>query len=176
MGSEKKDIRSYDSKRYAWAIRAGVQGKADSYFISRRLIVLEKQGLGDLNDIEPTREAFYDAYKVIDPNKTRTAIAGIGGKSFRFAHEMQIGDLILYPQIKSRNVFVGFITNNYMYDVNDDYFPHQRNVECVRSFAKQTLSKSAQYELGAARTLFKYEKHINEIIEVVKNSDVKENS
>ncbi|MBT3234295.1 MAG: hypothetical protein HN356_15975 [Calditrichaeota bacterium] len=44
MSEIKVDLaKSLDSKKYAWAIRAGVQGNADSYFISKSLIVLENR-------------------------------------------------------------------------------------------------------------------------------------
>lgn len=148
----------------AWVIRAGVKGSADNYFLNSNRIVLNDPGLGNLTHIEPNRQAFYYAYRIIRPNETRTSIAGVGGKFFRFIHEMQVGDIVLYPSLITHDIYVGEITGKYSYVEQDTEFPHQRRVKWIASFPKKSLSKPAKYELGAARTLFKYKKHINEII------------
>jgi len=151
----------------AWVIRAGIAGGADSHFMRENIIVLRDQGLRDLSRIEPRREAFYQAYKAQEPNGSRTTIAGIGGKFFRFMHEMRLGDIVLYPRLRTREVFFGKIIGNYRFVEQNVEYPHQREVKWIASFPKDSLTQHAQYELGAARTLFQYKNNLVEILERV---------
>ena len=160
----------FDTINSVWVIRAGIGGVADNYFMKENSLVLEAQGLGDLNQIEPSREAFYQAYAATTQKKTRTAIAGIGGKFYRFLHEIQIGDIVLYPSLKTGEVCCGQITGKYRYVAKNKEFPHQRKVRWLTKFPKSSLSKAAQYELGAARTLFSYRKNLSEIIDKLKSA------
>jgi len=153
----------------AWVVRAGVGGTADSYFIEKNAVVLEDQGMGDLSQIEPVREAFYEAYSSMRQHETRTAIAGIGGKFYRFVHEMLIGDIVLYPSLKTKEVFCGMIIGEYKFVKKSQDFPHQRKVQWITKFPKDSLSRAAQYELGAARTLFKYQRNLSEIIDKLRS-------
>jgi len=160
-----KTAKKYDTVRFAWVIRAGINGSADSYFMDDSMIVLKDPGLGDLSKLEANRQSFYEAYRSIKPHDTHAGIAGIGGKFFRFVHEMQVGDIVLYPSLRTREVYVGEIKGKYRFVDKDVDFPHQRKVQWIISFPKTSLSKTARYEIGAARTLFKYQKHLDEILE-----------
>lgn len=160
----------FDTIDLAWVIRAGVSGSADTYFMNDNVIVLQDQGVGDLAQIEPTRQAFYKAYSSTKPDETRTSIAGIGGKFYRFVHEMQIGGIVLYPSLRLHEIYCGEITSEYLYVINNLEYPHQRKVQWITSFPKSILSKAAQYELGAARTLFRYKRNLDEVIDKLKSA------
>ncbi|NLE89795.1 MAG: hypothetical protein GX602_02480 [Dehalococcoidales bacterium] len=160
----------YDQQESAWVIRAGVGGAAESCFLEQNAVALEDQGMGDLSKIDPVREAFYEAYRSMNKHETRTAIAGIGGKFYRFVHDIQIGDVVLYPSLKTKEVFCGEIIGEYQFVKEDKDFPHQRKVHWITTFQKDSLSKAAQYELGAARTLFKYQKNLSEIIDKLRSA------
>jgi len=166
MSRPKKD----DACRIAWVIRAGIGGNADNRFITKKRLALSDPGLGDLSRIEPNRESFYRAYESVRPEDTRAAVTGIGGKFFRFAHQMQLGDVVLYPSSKTREVHVGVVIGKYMFAERDVEFPHQRKVRWMASFPKSSLSRTAQYELGAARTLFRYKRHLSEILQKIRKA------
>ena len=102
-----------DLDKSIWVIRAGVLANAEDYFMRKNRIVLEDPGLGDLSKLEPNRPSFYRAYKAIRPDETSTGISGIGGKFFRFVHEIKQGDIILYPSIRDKKVYAGEITGEY---------------------------------------------------------------
>jgi restriction system protein len=163
-------LKKFKQSQHLWVVRAGEKGSADDYFIKMNIIVLKKQGFEDLSQIEPTRQSFYQVYRSKNLDASRTAIAGIGGKFFRFIHEMKTGEFVLYPSLKNRMVYCGEIMGEYKYDRRHKEFPHQREIRWIASVPKKNLSKKAQHELGAARTLYKYKNNIKEIIENIINT------
>lgn len=154
-----------------WVIRAGIAGEADQLFLSEGMIILRDPGMGDLKKIPRRREAFYEAYRKLRPDETQTGIAGIGGKFFRFIHEVAVGDLVLYPRLKDSKLYIGRITGRYRYSKKlDKDFPHQRKVVWLASVPKLHLSAFAARELGAARTFFQMKTNVEEIRRLLKKS------
>lgn len=152
-----------------WVIRAGQKGAAHKSFMEGGVIALADPGLGNLSALERNRRAFYAAYKDRHPDVDRVAVSGIGGKFFRFIHEMQIGDYVLYPCIldNDRSIYFGVVAGSYSYNRSvDRWFPHRREVLWKCSIPKRRLSENAKRELGAARTFFRLIKHAHEIHEL----------
>jgi restriction system protein len=147
-----------------WSIRAGKGGNAHKLFLAERVIALSDASLGDLSRLEPTRDAFCAAYRKSHTDETRRGSGGIAGKFYRFSNEVRIGDLVLYPSLKSGTIYIGQVVGEYVYDetVSTD-FPHQRPVKWKYTVPKSELSKTARYELGAARTFFQFRRHVEEI-------------
>ena len=161
-------LSSSTASRPLWAIRAAKQPDAHPLFVEKDIVVLEDQGLGDLSKLGDDREAFYAAYRKVQPTSHRTSIAGIAGKFYRFAYEMQEGDLVLYPATRQKMIYVGIVTGLYQYDPSTSVaYPHQRSVRWVGSIANSSLSHGARLELGAARMLFQLKRHGGEILGLV---------
>ena len=152
-----------------WGIRAGIRGRAHLWFLEREVVGLSDPGMGDLRKILPDRQSFYTAYRRLRPGETRTGITGIGGKFFRFTHEIDIGDLIVYPSRYKGRIYVGRVAGQYTYSNQQiGNLPHQRSVKWLCNFLKSQLSKTAQRELGAARTFFEVKSHSVEISRLVR--------
>ena len=167
-------VKSTASSQSIWAIRAGKNGEVDELFLKHGQIVLSDPGLGDLSQLAPDRTTFYSAYRTLFPDAMETAVGGIGGKFFRFVHEIQIGDLVLYPSLKDRQVYIGKITGEYVFNPSLCFeFPHQRSVRWRYLVPKADLSQKAQRELGAARTFFKFKRHADEIKAMIVDKRVK---
>jgi restriction system protein len=163
-------------KQRIWGMRAGRKGSAHHLFLDLGLVVLEKQLLSDLNKFKDCRSSFYDAYCKLNPDEGKASIRGIGGKFYRFVHEIQIGDLVLYPCLFDKNIYVGKVTGSYFFDkdVKSD-FPHRRKIRWLCCFPKKLLSEMPKREIGAARTLFEVKKNVGEITHVIKtnSTDIK---
>jgi len=151
-----------------WVIRAGRNGEAHNFFMNHSMIVLSDAEMGDLSKLDHTRDIFYKTYREKHPRDTRTGSAGIAGKYFRFVHNVQIGDLVLYPALKSKLIYIGRVKGLYVYDESvDSDFPHHRSVRWELTIPKSILSETATRELGAARTFFKYKTHHDEIRQLI---------
>lgn len=151
-----------------WGIRAGIGGEAHSLFLKMSVIALLDAGLGDLLKFDATRESFYSSYRNLHPDETRTGTAGIGGKFYRFIHEVAVGDFIVYPAIVDKQVYVGVVTGEYIF-VESSKFKHQRAVNWTHSIPKHEFSKMACQELGAARTFFEFKRKSQELFEKMKD-------
>lgn len=154
----------------AWVIRAGENRAgtvkdAHHFFMTRNMIALSDSGLGDLSLLSPQREAFYTAYRKVHPHDSTHGSSSIAkGKYFRFVHEVQSGDYVLYLSVKEQRVYVATIVSGYRFDESEaTRLPHQREVQWKWVFPKQLLTDDGQGELGAARTFYQYKRHIDEV-------------
>ena len=155
----------------AWGIRAGKGGKAHNLFIDESVIALEDAELGDFRKFDANRESFCSAYRELHPEDTRSGSAGIVGKFFRFTHEISSGDLIVYPALPDKQVYVGEVTGAYEYVSSADY-PHQRQMKWKYLIPKREFSQTAQYELGAARTFFQFKNNVDELVQKMNDKSV----
>jgi restriction system protein len=156
--------QSKTTPKRLWVIRAGKKGDAHDLFMGQCLIVLEHQELGDLRKLQPNRSAFYKAYAAKHPDDGKVAIGGIGGKFYRFIHEIKVGESVLYACLLDKNIYHGKVTGEYFYDQESKKtFPHRRKIQWQGWFPKKSLSEFARRELGAARTLFEITKNFDEI-------------
>jgi predicted Mrr-cat superfamily restriction endonuclease len=146
-------------------------GRAHGLFIDENLIVLEDAEMGDLGALEATRDTFCLQYRGLHPEETRSGSAGVAGKFFRYAVEMVKGDLVVYPALPDKQVYVGEITGDYHFVEGSDY-PHQRRVKWKFIIPKSELSMQAQYELGAARTLFEFKRNRDELLKRISGEGV----
>ena len=146
-----KPEHSAQQNQRMWAIRAEIGSSAHLQFLERGVVGLSDPGMGDLRNIPPDRQSFYSAYRRLRPDETTAGIGGVGGKFFRFAHEINIGDLIVYPSRNEGQIYVGTVTGQYTYSNQQiENLPHQRAVKWLCNFPKLRLSATGQRELGAA--------------------------
>ena len=164
-----KPKHSAQQNQRMWGIRAGIGGRAHLWFLERAVVGLSDPGMGDLRKIPPDRQSFYAAYRRLRPGETRTGVAGIGGKFFRFTCEIAIGNLVVYPSRNKGLIYVGRVIGQYTYSNQQiENLPHQRSVKWLCNFPKSRLSKTAQWEIGAARTFFEVKSHSVEISSLVR--------
>ncbi|HEV2567619.1 restriction endonuclease [Sphingomonas sp.] len=121
--------------------------------------------LGDLSQIKPTREAFKAAYARAFPNAKPGEIPVGAGLLYRFAVEMQPGDLVIFPSKPDRMVNIGVVDSPYIYDVSKPLNrPNIRRVAWLKHIPRTSFSQSALNEIGSALTLFQVSSNADEFI------------
>lgn len=114
--------------------------------------------VGDILAIPPSRDAFKEAIARAYPTKKAGAIPVDAGTLFRFAYDIQAGDLIVFPSKHNRMVNIGRATGKRWYQPNpdngDDDKPQYLGVNWVASYPRSDFSQAALNELGAYITLF----------------------
>jgi len=150
-----------------WGIHAGRTGDAHTLFLQRGVIAIGWKAMGDLSMIPATRDAFKAAYSKAHPNDKPAAIPNNAGQPFRFLHEMKKGDLVVYPSKVDRQINIGQITGDYVYDPKSDGDPNLRPVKWMKVVPRPTFSEGALHEVGSNLSLFQIKHHADEFLAVL---------
>jgi restriction system protein len=151
------------SDRAIWGIhmahRHGGAPVAEGY------VALGWSDVGDLSRIAPAREAFKAAYTAAYPDATQGNVAVSAGVLFRFANEVKVGDLVVYPSKPDRMVNIGTVTGGYRFDPTvPEECPNVRQVEWRRSIPRAEFSQPALNEIGSALSLFRVTNNADEFL------------
>ncbi|MBN1697337.1 MAG: hypothetical protein JW881_07470 [Spirochaetales bacterium] len=143
------------NEKTLWGIHAGRYGEADQLFLKKNYIALGWKAMNDLSRIENNRDAFKKTVAKTYPDEKRGAISVHAGLLYRFVHEMNIGDIIIYPSKMDRLVHLCEVKSDYKYNpsIHDNY-PNLREVVWLKKIERTKFSQGALFEIGAAITLF----------------------
>ncbi len=120
--------------------------------------------LGNLKQY-PDREAFKAAIAEKIPGAKEGAWPVYAGILYRFTHEMQVGDIVVYPSKHDRMVNIGRLKGEMTFIADDpDEYPNHRGVEWLGQFPRNDFSQSALNEIGAFITIFLIKRHSNEFL------------
>lgn len=145
-----------------WGIHAGVQGEADSFVLKNNQIVLGWPKFGDLSKFK-TREEFKKHYKVTYPDDKPGAIPLNAGQLYRFVHEANEDDLVVYPSKHSRTIHIGKVVGPYKYQPQlNSRYPNHRKVEWIKEIPRTHFSQGALYESGSAMSFFQIKNYAEE--------------
>lgn len=151
-----------------WGIHAGKSGNADSLFLNGDCVGIGWAELGDLSTIPASRDAFKAHYQAIYPNSKPRAVPIASGVSYRFVHEMKPGDLVVYPSKADKQVHIGRVTGDYVYDTSKEPgYPQRRKVQWLKKVPRTWFSQGALYEIGSALTMFQVKTYGDEFRAVV---------
>jgi restriction system protein len=157
-----------NSEQTVWGIHAGKSGDADSLFLKNEVIALGWSEMGDLSKLPNNREPFKAMYSKTYPDVKQGSIPVNAGQLFRFVHEIQIGDIVVYPSKIDKRIHVGKVKSTYIYQpqVNSNY-PHVRRVEWLKDLSRTGFSQGALYEIGSAITLFQVQNYPDEFLRAI---------
>lgn len=133
--------------------------------VERGFVSVGWDEMGDLSGLEGTREVFKSALRTAYPDYKEGAVPVAAGVLFRFVHEMQVGDLVLYPYKPDSTLAFGRITGQYRWEESAELHRHRRSVEWIDSgIPRQKFSQAALYEIGSIVTLFTVKRHTREFL------------
>ena len=148
---------------------AGVWGvhsdRPDLHVEENGVVAIGWGEVGDLRQIGPDREAIKAKIAYTYPDAKKGSIPATAGILYRFAFEVEVGDLIIYPYKPDRTIHFGRVTGDYFFDetVGTENHPNRRSVQWFRlSVPRPTFSQGALSEISAWTTLFKVARHADE--------------
>lgn len=146
-----------------WGIHGGQTGDADILFLKHNVVALGWDIMGDLATLPPDREAFKERVAKVYPDHKPGAIPNFAGQMYRFLYEMQIGDLVVYPSKRDRQIHIGKIEGTYFYKTQpESTYPHHRAVHWLKALPRTHFSQGALYEIGAAMSFFQVKTYAEE--------------
>jgi restriction system protein len=163
MVKAKKNIPKSGSEITLWGIHAGRTGDASQLFLNEKLVGLGWERIQDLSKVPATREAFREIVLNAYPERP-SAVPNNAGQLFRFIHEMKKNDWIVFPNRLTRQIHIGQIISDYIYNPKkSDSYPHQRSVKWLRSpFSRTQFSQGALHEIGSAMSFFQVRNYADE--------------
>jgi restriction system protein len=146
-----------------WGIHGGKTGDADSLFLKKNCVALGWTKMGDLLKIASDREAFKAAVAKTYPDAKPGAIPNNAGQLYRFVHELQVGDLIVYPSKRDRQIHIGKIEGGYRYDPSlEASYPNLRPVKWLKTLPRTHFTQGGLYEIGSAMSFFQVKTYAEE--------------
>ena len=152
-----------DNEATIWGIHAGEQGEADGLFKKNHVVALGWAKMGDLSKLKADRDAFKAKVAECYPDTKPGAIPNNAGQLFRFVHEMKVGDVIVYPSKRERQIHIGRVEAPYKYDPGlDSDYPNLRAVKWLNTLPRTHFTQGALYEIGSALSFFQVKNYAEE--------------
>lgn len=142
----------------------GIHTQNDNLFLSKDLIAIGWRDFGDLTKVDTNRDAFKAHYLEAYPDAKKGQIANGAGMLFRFIHEVQIGDYIVFPSKSDRKINIGTIEGDYYYEDNDGEYVQRRKVKWLKHIPRLSFSQGALYEVGSAMSFFSVKNYADEFL------------
>jgi len=153
------------NEKTVWGIHAGRTGDADSLFLQKNFVALGWLEMGNIGKLPADREAFKEKVKLTYPDWKPGKIPNAAGQLYRFVHELKVGDIIVYPSKRDRQIHIGEITGPFEYRPQyQDSYPQTRTVKWLKHVPRTTFSQGALYETGSAMSFFQIKNYADEFI------------
>ena len=141
----------------------GIHAVNDNLFLQKDLIAIGWRKVGDLSTVAASRDAFKERYNEAFPDAKKGNVATTAGMLYRFCHEVQVGDYVVFPSKTDRMINIGVIKSGYSYQPGEDY-PHRRFVEWKAHVPRLSFSQGALYEVGSVLTFFMVKNYADEFL------------
>ena len=112
----------------AWLMRAGRNGEGEDFVLGHGLAFGGWDGLPDLTGVS-SREEMKGTVRRLFPSKTKMSVANYLGQLWALRARVRVGDLVVLPRKKTRQIAIGLVTREYWYRNDPD--PSKRHVVSV---------------------------------------------
>ena len=149
-----------------WVVR---NDRTDVDPIAEGVVAIGWEAVGDLTQVPNDREPFRQLVAEAWPDDSKARQANAAGQLFRFRHEMQEGQLVIYPNKWEKKINIGRVAGPYFY-ADAPIHRHRHAVEWLKVGLDRTptFSQGALYEIGATLTVFRVKTHAAEYVAALK--------
>ena len=149
-----------DSDKRLW----GIHTQDEALFLKQDKIAIGWKDMGDLRQIPANREDFKTKYFETYPDAKKGSVPTSSGMLYRFCHEVQIGDYVVYPSKSDRMINIGEVTGDYVYDAEQPEYVQMRSVKWLKHIPRTAFSQGALYEIGSAMSFFMVKNYADEYL------------
>ena len=142
----------------------GIHTQDDNLFLKGNVIAIGWNEMGDLSLIDANRDAFKDKYIQAYPDAKKGSIATAAGMLYRFCYEVQVGDYVVFPSKSNREVNIGTVEGDYVYDPSQMEYVQTRKVKWLKHLPRMSFSQGALYEIGSAMSFFMVKNYADEFM------------
>lgn len=144
----------------------GIHSMDDPLFLNHSLIAIGWEEMGNLSLINESRDAYKEKYVEVYPNAKKDSIATSAGMLYRFVHEVQEGDYVVFPSKIDRKINIGIVESDYFYEDNVLY-PNRRKVKWLKHLPRTAFSQGALHEVGSALSFFQVKNYADEYLKAL---------
>ena len=142
----------------------GIHTQDEGLFLKSDKIAIGWKEIGDLRAIPANRDDFKEKYVQVFPDAKKGSVPTSVGMLYRFCHEIQKGDYVIYPSKSDRMINIGEVTGDYEYVADAHEYVQQRDVKWLKHIPRTYFSQGALYEIGSAMTLFAVKNYSDEFL------------
>ena len=142
----------------------GIHTYDEALFLKDDKMAIGWKEFGNLQEIPANRDDFKKKYVQVYPDASKGAVATCAGMLYRFCHEVQIGDYVVYPSKSNRMINIGEITGDYEFVPDAHEYVQQRNVKWLKHIPRTSFSQGALYEIGSALSFFVVKNYADEFL------------
>lgn len=159
------------TEQTVWGIN--IKNVPSNWPIENGFVAIGWHELGDVGRLPATRAAFAEAYAIAIPHGNPRGVPVSSGQVYRFLHEMQIGDIVVFPSREDRMIHTGRVSGAYQHVIDEvAEYPNRRKVDWLKHINRDNFSQTALWEIGAAMTLFKVTSHADEFLAALSGEQV----
>lgn len=140
----------------------GIHTMNDPLFLSQNLIAIGWEAMGNLSSISASRDAYKERYIAAYPDAKKGSIATSAGMLYRFVHEVQEGDYVVFPSKIDRKINIGVVESAYFYETTATLYPNRRKVKWLKHLPRTAFSQGALHEVGSALSFFQVKNYADE--------------
>ena len=149
-----------DNEKKIW----GIHTYDEALFLKDDKMAIGWKEIGNLREIPANRDDFKKKYVQVYPDASKGAVATCAGMLYRFCHEVQMGDYVVYPSKSDRMINIGEITGDYEFVPDAHEYVQQRNVMWLKHIPRTSFSQGALYEIGSALSFFAVKNYADEFL------------
>ncbi len=151
-----------------WVVRAGRKGRYASDFEIGGFVAIRFQPVGDVSGM--SRDQITDLVALKRPGKKQKVFAE-AGMLYRFANEIELGDIVTTPDGGTRELLFGEVAGPYEYRetpaVSD--FQHVRKVGWLGRCSRDDVPEKVLSSLSSRRTVFEPKGHEDYLLALLRD-------
>jgi len=137
-----------------WVVRAGRRGEQQETALTERLVCHAWNELPDYSGCK-NKDELRQLYVQTYPNESEKQVIAGMSQVWRFAREIQKGDLVALPLRTESSFAFGRVTGDYQYNLVAPNVMHIRPVEWLKTIPRSRFPKDILFSMNSALTLFK---------------------
>lgn len=156
----------FDNANRLWVVHISNNAKLAERARNEGFMCIGWTTMGDLSPHD-TREKMKAAMTAAMPKKSPRSIASSYGQVYRFAHEMEIGEPVVYPIKGGRDVMIGRIAGAYEWSSDPELqagdYANVRQVEWLKRVPRVEFSPAALGAFGSFSSVCTADDHLDEV-------------
>ncbi len=157
----------FDNASRLWVVHISNHAKIANRAQREGFICIGWTKMGDVA-AHDTREKMKAAMHRAFPDWSNGSVNSSYGQVFRFAHEMKVGDPVVYPVKGSREIMVGEVSGPYRWAGNDhelvdNDYTNVRPVKWLKTVPRIAFSDAALHSFGSFSSVSTSDEHLEEV-------------